>query len=190
MPLPSDSANAGNATPPGGAPGADGDIQHAADLRFLDPAAVRFRHEGSALQMRLEGDQEWRDVGLVRLFPLTETESWIAVVDEKGKDLGVLRQVEDLSAEDRATIRQELRRRYLVPEIRRILSCRERFHLLEWTVETDRGRMTFLTKDERDQIKEPLPRRLSLTDVDGNRYDIPDVEALDLPSRRLLEPRV
>jgi hypothetical protein len=188
---PSDSADAvKRPSPVGEPPATGGDAPAAADLRFLDAATVRFRHEGSAFQMRRDGEADWREVGLVRLFPLTEAETWVAVVDEKGKELGVLQQVADLTAEDAAAVRQELRRRYLVPQIRRILACRERFHLVEWTVETDRGRRTFLTKDERDQIKEPLPGRLSLTDVDGNRYDIPDVEVLDLASRRLLEPRV
>ena len=48
----------------------------------------------------------------------------------------------------------------------------------------------FLTRQFREQIKEPMAPRLTLTDVEGNRYDIPDVAALDPASRRWLDARL
>ncbi len=87
-------------------------------------------------------------------------------------------------------VRDELRRRYLVPQIQRILACRVRDEVVEWTVQTDRGRRKLLTKNLREQIKEPVPSRLTLLDVEGNRYDIPDVAALDPESRRRLDAQL
>jgi hypothetical protein len=77
----------------------------------------------------------------------------------------------------------------MVPEIRRIVTVRERFDLVEWIVDTDRGQVTFLTRNLREQVKRPYPTRLVLTDVEGNRYDVADIEALDPESRRILEDR-
>ena len=160
-------------------------------LRFLDAATVHFRHDGCVLKVRREAE-EWREAGLARLFPLSDADEWIAVLDDKGKELGVLRELAALADDDRACVQRELERRYLVPQIRRVLACRERFDLAEWTVETDRGPAVFVTRHghKREQAKEPLPGRFCLTDVEGNRYDVPNLAALDPQSRRLLEPHL
>ncbi|MFW6161238.1 MAG: DUF1854 domain-containing protein [Planctomycetota bacterium] len=155
----------------------------------LDPATVRFRREGQRL--RLERDGTWLEVTLVRLFPLTEPDGWVAVLDEEGREVGILLDLGKLRKGSRAAAEEELQRRYLVPEITRLLECKPlRHHMMRWVVETDRGPATFTTRNLRDQIKEPSPRRLSLIDVEGNRYDIPDINALDLDSRRLLQSRI
>lgn len=140
--------------------------------------------------MQQEGEEDWKEVSLVRLFPLSEPEKWISVLDKEGKELGVLLELQGLAVEDLDCAREELRRRYLVPEVLRILACRDKFDLVEWTVETDRGQVTFLTRNLREQVQQPLSRRLILTDVEGSRYDVPDTDALDPQSRRWLEERL
>jgi hypothetical protein len=160
------------------------------ELVLLDPATTEFRREGHALQMRQSGEEEWREVSLVRLFPLSEPDRWVSVLDKDGNEVGIVASVRDLPSPHLQCVQEELRRRYLVPEIERILACRDRYDLVEWTVRTDRGRITFLTRNLREQVQEPLPRRLTLIDVEGNRYDVPDVERLDAQSRRWLEERL
>jgi hypothetical protein len=133
---------------------------------------------------------DWRDVTLVRLFPLTEPERWISLVEMNGKEVGILKDASRLGHDALRLARDELRRRYLVPRITRILACRPRADLVEWTVESDRGQQKFLTRDLREQIKEHMPTRLSIVDLEGNRYDIPDLAALDPESRRRLDAQL
>ncbi|MFP4057536.1 MAG: DUF1854 domain-containing protein [Candidatus Brocadiia bacterium] len=155
------------------------------ELRYLDPRAVGFRRQEGRFQARVDG--QWRDAHVVRLFPLSEEEGWIAVIDEEGREMGILRNAHKLARADLDVLREELRRRYVVPQIRRIVACRRRPHrLLEWTVETDRGELTFRTGHLREQVRDPHPRRLTLVDVEGNRYDIPRIQALDRDSQRRL----
>jgi hypothetical protein len=131
------------------------------------------------------------DASLLHLFPFTEPERWISIVDKDNKEIGILPDLKGFSAEDLRVLRDELRLRYLVPEIIHILSIRDRVAMMaEWTVETDRGKAKFLMRNLRDKLQEPLPGYLSLTDMEGNRFDIPDVAALDRRSRRLLEERL
>ena len=162
----------------------------AADLHVLEPSSLAFRGEANRLQMRQAGEEEWQEVTLVRLFALSEPERWISVLDKDDKEIGILLDLHELSRGDLALVREELDRRYLVPEIGTILSCRQRFDMVQWTADTDRGRVSFLTRNLREQVQRPLGRHLILTDVEGNRYDIPDFEALDPASRRLLEQHV
>ena len=160
------------------------------ELRFLPPASLELRREASRLQGRLPGEEDWRQVTLVRLFPYSQPREWISVLDKEGKELGVLENLEGMSRENRELILGELDRRYLTPRIQRLLSCKRRFDVFQWTAETSRGRVTFMTRGLRDQVQQPLPRHLILTDVEGNRYEIPDVAALDPVSRRLIEDQI
>ena len=173
------------ATPTG--PSADGDPD---DMRFLEAAQAQFRRQDSHLEYRESDAEEWRRVSLARLFPYSDPEAWISVADKQGKEIGLLKDLKGLPAETRSLLREELNRRYLMPRIGRILSCRQRYDISRWTVETDRGRITFMTRNIREQVQQPLPRQLILTDVEGNRYEIPDLETLDPLSRRLLDERL
>jgi len=152
----------------------------------LLPDNARFRREGTRLQMARDGSDDWREVGAVRLFPLTAPGRWISIVDDDLKEIGLIEDLGAFGRDARRCIEDELERRYLTPQILRVISCRTRFDTAEWVVETNRGPATILVRDPREKIKEPLPRHLTLTDVEGNRYDIPDVEALDATSRRLI----
>ena len=42
----------------------------------------------------------------------------------------------------------------------------------------------------RDQLQQPLPGHFIFTDVEGNRYEIPSLAALDPHSRRLLDEQM
>jgi hypothetical protein len=160
------------------------------ELRLLDPATVRFCREGSLLKMRTKPEAEWQEVTLARLFPLTEDECWLSVLDDTGSEVGVLLDVEALPREDLVCVRAELRRRYVVPQISRIYACRDRFDVTEWLVETDRGTKIFATRQAHENARRPFSKRVTLTDIESNRYDIADIDTLDPASRKLLEQRV
>lgn len=178
------------ATSEAASPPVDALLAPPGELVNLDPCLLHFRQAASRVEMQKDGETDWREVRLARLFPLTQPEKYISVTNKDKKEYGVLPDLNGLDSESLACVRAELRRRYLVPEIQRILACRDRYDLAEWTVETDRGRVTFMTRHIRDNVQQPLPRRLALTDVEGNRYDIPDTEALDAESQRLLDERL
>jgi len=115
------------------------------------------------------------------------SERWISVLDDEGRELGIIEELGKLDAENRKIILDELRRRYVLPRIQKILSCKEKFELVQWEVETDRGSKEFLSRNLRENIQQPSENRLILTDVDSNRYDIPDFQSLDKKSQNLLE---
>ncbi len=157
--------------------------------RTLAPADVCFRREDARLQMR-EGEGEWREVSVVRLFPLSEPERWLAVLDDKQADIGLLCDLEGFEPEQRLLLEDELRRRYLTPVITAISAIRHRGDVAEWTVATDRGETSIVVRNVREKVKEPLPGHLTIEDAQGNRYEIPHRAALDAASRRLLDMEI
>jgi len=136
------------------------------ELRYLEADRVEFRKDAARLLFREGPNDDWQPVAVVRLFPLTEPDRWVSVVARDGREVGIVRDASKLPPPAADTLREELRRRYLVPQIKRIISCRPRADATQWKVETDRGTITFLTRHLREQVKEPLHpdsrRRLEL----------------------------
>jgi Domain of unknown function (DUF1854) len=158
----------------------------ATDLRYLDPQRLRFLRHGATLRLIVEDERCWLKVAVFRTFPLSQPQRFLSVRDGAKKEIGLLAHPEELNADSRQLLAEELGRRYLVPAIRRVMAVTERFGTVEWKVETDRGPCTFTTRNPRENVWQPSPGRYLLTDVDGNRYNIRDLAALDAASQALL----
>ena len=129
-----------------------------------------------------------RYVGLspMRLFPMSDPDNWIAVFDDKGKELCCIPSVSKLPANSSSAIRTALTNSEFIPVIERIVHISSNDPPCRWTVETDRGDTEFIINDEKDL------RRLSqwsvlIVDARGIRYSIPDTRKLNAYSRRAVE---
>ena len=72
-------------------------------------------------------------------------------------------------------VEEELARRYFTPKIERVVSVKEEMGVVAWEVETDRGARRFIVRNLRDNTFPLGPNRLMMTDMEGNRYEFPDV---------------
>jgi hypothetical protein len=156
------------------------------ELRYLDPRKLRFFPCGAILRLTLEDDRCYLKVTVVRVFPLSRPQRPLSVRDGANKEVGILVDAAELDAESRRLVQEELDRRYLTPSIHRIVAVKERFGTVEWSVETDRGPWKFTMRNPRENVVQPSPGRYLLTDVDGNRFDVLDLSALDAPSQAWL----
>ena len=161
-------------------------LVEASRLVLLDPARLRFFAYGPSLRLTIEDDRSFLRIDVIRSFPLSEPSRYLSVRDGQGKEVGLIVEPAQLREQDRALVQRELDRRYLVPAVARIVSARERFGTVEWTMETDRGVVRFTTRNLRENVQRPSPGRIILNDVDGNRYDIVDVDRLNRSSQDLL----
>ncbi len=164
----------------------DGGQPKAAELVWLEPKQLRFFYHKGVLRLTVNNERSYWKVQVYRCFPLTDPERYISVRDASNNEIGLIRDLADLDPESQRVVREALHRRYLVPVIRRVLSVRERIGLLQWEVETDRGYRRFLTRSGAEGVEQPQPQQVVLTDLDGNRYHIPDITALDPISFALL----
>lgn len=155
------------------------------ELRYLDPKELRFFRHGATMRLTVSEEVSYLKVTVMRAFPLTEPHRYLSVrYGEKGeKEVGVIACPRDLEPNNRRLIDEELDRRYLVPVIQRVVGVNERFGTQDWEVETDRGICRFTTRHLRENLVQPSSNRFLLTDVDGNRFDIPDLMAMDAASQ-------
>ena len=133
---------------------------------------------------------EWQDLGRVyfhRAFPFDAPDEYISVLNKDGKEYGIIRRLSDFEGESRALIDAELARKYLAPVITKILSLKDKLGYSYWEVETDSGRRSFTMRDTYRNLFHNSENGVVLTDVDGNRFLIPDVLQLDPKSYRRIE---
>jgi len=124
-------------------------------------------------------------VAPIRSFPLTHPESWICICDAKYHELVCIEEPSQLPAEIRKLLLGALAKTEFMPVISRLVDATIG-EPAEWQVETNRGNRTFVLKSE-DDIRTLSDGRIIVTDSDGLRYIIADLQKLDTHSRRTLE---
>jgi hypothetical protein len=122
----------------------------------------------------------------VPLFPISDPERWISIRLADGAELICIEDLSTLSTEVRQLIKDELSRREFVPVIRRIVRVSGNSEPCEWQVETDRGPTRFVLKSE-DDVRRIGDQQILILDAHGTRYHIPDLNAVDVKSRRIVE---
>jgi hypothetical protein len=120
------------------------------------------------------------------LFPISDPGHWISLRGLDGAELACIEDPKSLSKESREQLQNELARREFVPVIARIIRVSGQMEPSEWTVETDRGTTSFVLESEED-VRRIGESQIMIVDAHGTRYQIPDVNAVDAKSRRIIE---
>lgn len=131
-----------------------------------------------------------QDLGRVffhRCFPFETPDEYISVLNKDGREYAMIRNLSEMPEEAQEIIRAELDRKYLCPTVTRIKSLKEKLGYSFWEVETDKGDMNFSMHDTYRNIARVGDGMLIISDVDGNRYRIDDVAALDRKSFKKIE---
>ena len=121
-----------------------------------------------------------------RLFPISDKNRYIALLDESGVEQAVIRDLSVLPAEDQKIVEECLLEYYLVPKISCIRDCHERFDGITLFTETDHGPANIEIRVLNHGLRMANDYRALLRDVNDNRYEIPDVSQLDKHSRQIL----
>jgi ATP-binding cassette subfamily B protein len=153
---------------------------------LLDVSRLRFEPDHAG-QLRLSS----RDsavtalVSPVRCFPLTHPDGFVALLDERGREVAFVERLTELDAATRASVAEALRLREFVPVIDRIERIVVTPTRSDWHVHTDRGPVRFAVDNE-ENFRRLGGGRYWITDMHGMRYLIPTLEGLDATSRRLV----
>lgn len=124
-----------------------------------------------------------------RLFPVTNVQTYITLLDSDEREVALVRDLADLDGASRKALEDCFGEFYRVPNITRILEIRARFGSLTFVVETNcGGPVTFRIRNRHSDIKTLRGGRILVCDSNDNRYVIVSLAALDKNSRRLLFP--
>ena len=124
-------------------------------------------------------------VFLHRSFPYENPYEFISVLNTEQEEVCMIKSVDEVAESD--LIKAELDRKYYEPTIKKILEFRDDMGFSHWEVETEAGRRKFIVHDTFGSITHVSEVFVYVTDIDGNRYKIENLNALDKKSRQKIE---
>lgn len=165
-------------------------IENLSQINVLSPETTVFSpSDGGYLNVTVNGT-EYKKITLCRALPHRAPDEYVSVADREKGEIGIIRRVSDFPEEQRELICSELSKLYYRPEIKKILSAKNKMGFLYMTVETSAGTKEFALRDPSRNIRyidASHNSSVQITDVDGNRYLVEAFEKLDPKSAKKIE---
>lgn len=161
------------------------------EINKLDPKKIQiYKDEMNRLMLKMEGEEEDREIAAAMDFPLSKPERFISILalknGKKDKEIGVIDNIRKLDSKSRSILKEELKWTYYMPVIKKINYLKEEHGIMQFDVETDKGHREFETRYKED-IRRMPGNRVIIKDADGNRYEIKDFTKLDSRSISLID---
>ncbi len=156
------------------------------EFSFLESKSLKISRDCDGILKLSIDDRSYHGVKVRCAFPLFDSNHYLIFYDSDDREIGIVKDMEALDPESRNLVKVELSRRYFIPSIQSINSIRKEFGVTHFDVETDRGSRKFMVKERRTNVASLGLRRLLITDVDGNRFEIRDLAKLNPRSIALL----
>ena len=152
---------------------------------YVEGDRVRFVYKGiCTVDMEVYGADVVTDLTPKRLFPVTGSDKYVSLLDKDGNEVAIIRDLSSLMKESRKNIEKALDEFYFVPKIIKINGITDKFGVLKFDVETDKGRVEFTVKNRHYDIKKLQTERVLIRDSNDNRYEIESYLLLDRQSRK------
>ncbi|MDR1927568.1 MAG: DUF1854 domain-containing protein [Oscillospiraceae bacterium] len=160
--------------------------------RYIDSTEARItENDGIFVDVEFYGSNEVLfELEPRRLFPVSGLDKYITLLDSEGVEQAIVRDISRLLPESREVLAHSLAEYYMIPRIVRFVKMSENFKIWMWTVDTDRGRYTFEVRNHAVSVKPLYDGRVLIKDANDNRYEIPDVYAMDKRSQRMILPNL
>ena len=162
------------------------------DIGLLDTRETDFyKTDGGFTGLRYKGKTIPR-VSFRRALPIGKPDSYISVADDENKEIGIIRDIGDLSHTQRDVVREDLAKRYFCPSVQSVKSVKDKMGYVYMELILTGAGTTYekscAINDVNRNIRMIDGSRLLIFDVDGNRYIIENIQALDKKSMSRLEP--
>ena len=138
-------------------------------------------------------DKDYPHIVLRRSLPIKEPMKFISVADHENNEIGIIQSIDELKANQRDIVINELDNRYYSPEILEIISVKDKlgYVYIEMRVRNKNSKVHFrncAVKDVSRNIRMLSDTSIIIFDVDGNRYIVSDLFSLDKKSIKQLDP--
>ncbi len=159
--------------------------------RYIEGPEVKFTENDKIfVDAEFYTGEKFTELELHRMFPITGLTKYIALLDNEGNEIAVIRNIDDLIPESKKVVENCLREYYMIPRITRFIKMSEKFKIWMWTAETDKGICTFEIRNHITAIKPLYDGRVLIKDANDNRYEIPNVNDLDKKSLSMILPKL
>lgn len=145
-------------------------------LNILDPKKVKvLLEEQNTLKLVADG-KVFSGLTPARPFPITHPE-FIIFRDSYGVDICIIKDYRALDEDSKRNLQKILDKIYFIPKILKIKKIETSGDEFVWEVITDKGPRTFRTRGRMSVIQ--IEKRVVITDVNDNIYEIEDLSKMD-----------
>jgi len=145
--------------------------------KLTPESAEFFIMGGGFLGLKENGEDKGR-VGVHRMTPITSPDRHLSIRNMEMKEIGIIFNLNDFSEAQREIIMSDIRLRYFTPEITDITELKEDYGYTFITAETSAGKREFTMRDLSHNIIFLTQISCFLTDTDGNRYFVADINKM------------
>lgn len=132
----------------------------------------------------------YENIDIIRTFPFTEPYSFLSVREASGKkrEIGIIEHLNnDFDTNTIKVICKQLDIRYFMPAIQKINSIKEMAGYIHFKVTTNHGELNFSLQSNGNHFTYLSSNRILITDLEGNRYEIPDTNELTTKELKKLD---
>jgi len=165
-------------------PGLAEHLDEAAFGRYTPRPDLALERRTDGLLWATVGEKE-EQVHASRCFPWTEPTRFVSLRDRHGNEFALVTDMASLDDGSRQVLETALVEAGFVLQVEAVLELDEEVEIRTWKVRTRQGERSFQTKLD-DWPREVPGGGLVIRDVAGDLYHVPDPEALDARSRKLL----
>ncbi len=159
-------------------------------LRYLTRENAVFRRTPGGFVSLQVGEENYERVRVVRSFPFTDPDAYISIrmADEKAREIGIIKNLKtDVDEETAQMLQEQMNLRYFTPIIRKINGIKDEYGHAYFDVETNEGPCKFVIYMNSSSVVHLSDTRLLITDLDGNRFEIPDYTKLSAGELKKLD---
>ena len=129
-------------------------------------------NENKTLALKYD-DKEYASIKLKRCFPFLSPNQFISVIDsDSNEEIGIIKDLNELSKEQLDLANIELEFRYFVPIITKVIKVKEKRNFATLDVITNAGKKTITLQDIPFNINLHHNGQVIIKDVDGNLYEV------------------
>ena len=158
-------------------------------VRFLTDENAKFERTGTGFLSLKVGEEFYPRVQVVRMFPFSDKDWFISIrtAQERSKEIGIVEKISAVSKETAEMLEEQLTLHYFTPVITRIHKIKDEYGFAYWNVTTDHGECNFTIRMGGNSVIHLSDTRILIMDIDENRFEIPDINALTANERKKLD---
>lgn len=165
------------------------DTEELLEIRYITRENAIFKRTGGGFVSLEFGGKTWPRVSVLRAFPFTDPNRYISIrePDDRAREIGMIRDLSELDADTADMLREQLNLRYFTPAIQKIHDIKDEYGFAYFDVQTDRGPCRFTIHMGGGSVVRLSDTRILISDLDGNRFEIPDLGRLSAPELKKLD---
>ena len=159
------------------------------ELRYLTKENAKFERTPGGFVKLTYKDATYDRVGVYRTFPVTQPSEFISIreANEKAREIGVIEKLSALDPEQAKMLKEQLDLRYFTPEITKIFDIKTEYGYGYFHVMTTYGECRFTIHNGGSSVVSLTDTRIVINDLDGNRFEVPDIMKLTVAERKKLD---